>query len=126
MTITGFTELDRLQVEPAVDRPAQLSDDELAQKFSQALNKDIFDREELQEKILSEAKAGPWSEVQPRKVRVQKNNPVQLLPDEQLANLFPEHSKNQIDMSLIECGTVDDAAIYLMSKSNHRRDVREG
>jgi len=110
MTLTGFTE-----IEPTVEQPISptegLSDEELAHQFSQALNKDIYEAEELHEKILSEAKAGPWSQVQPRKTKA----PVRLLPEEQLANLFPEHSKKQIDKALIECGTVDDAAIYLMS-----------
>ena len=113
MTLTGFTE-----IEPTVEQPVSPSDEEFAHQFSQALNKDIFEREELHEKILSEAKAGPWSQVQPRKMS-KAAAPVRLLPEEQLANLFPEHSKKQIDKSLIECGTVDDAAIYLMSKSLH-------
>ena len=66
MTLTGFTE-----IEPTVEQPisptVELSDEELAHQFSQALNKDIYEAEELHEKILSEAKAGPWSQVQPRK-----------------------------------------------------------
>ena len=118
MTLTGFTE-----IEPTVEQPIspteELSDEELAHQFSQALNKDIYEAEELHEKILSEAKAGPWSQVQPRKTKA----PVRLLPEEQLVNLFPEHSKKQIDKALIECGTVDDSAIYLMSKF-HKNSCR--
>jgi len=116
MTLTGFTE-----IEPTVEQPVTPSDEELARQFSQALNKDIYEAEELQEKIFTEAKAGPWSQVKPRKAKVAA--PVRLLPEEQLANLFPEHSKRQIDKSLIECGTVDDAAIYLMSKGFYQYKV---
>ena len=119
MTLTGFTE-----IEPTVEQPVTPSDEELARQFSQALNKDIYEAEELQEKIFTEAKAGPWSQVKPRKAKVAA--PVRLLPEEQLANLFPEHSKRQIDKSLIECGTVDDAAIYLMSKGFYQyKDRRD-
>lgn len=111
VTVDAFEE-----PEPSVDFDSRPTDDEVAQNFHQALNKDIFDKEELQEKILVEAKAGPWTEVTRRKDKPAKRAPIRITPDEQLANLFPEHSKAVIDMALIECGTVDEAAIYLMSK----------
>jgi hypothetical protein len=38
---------------------------------------------------------------------------ITIMPEMKLANLFPEHSKERINKSLIDCGTVLDAAISL-------------
>ena len=45
---------------------------------------------------------------------------VRLLPDEQLENLFPEHSQKERDTALIQCGTVEKATMYLSSTYSQR------